>query len=111
MTEEAMDVDNEGPSSSKRTLPRSMSVPFQPSKDLTVGYVYSAEMTSHFDPRGHQEAPERITRIWQAIVSEKYNTKMQWLPIRPVTKAEALLVHSQSTWDLIETFQCKFIIK
>ncbi|KAE9411416.1 histone deacetylase clr3 [Gymnopus androsaceus JB14] len=102
---EPMDVDNEGPSTSKRTLTRSISVPFQPPKDLTVGYIYSTEMTSHFDPRGHQEAPERITRIWQAIVNEKYNTKMQWLPIRPVTKAEALLVHSQNTWDLIEAFQ------
>jgi histone deacetylase 6 len=65
-------------------------------------------MTSHFNPAGHQEAPERITRIWQAIVNAKLNLKMQWLPIRPVTKAEALLVHSQTTWDLIETFQCEF---
>ncbi|KAJ3934732.1 MAG: histone deacetylase complex protein [Lentinula lateritia] len=97
---EAMDVDVD-----RRAPQRSVSVPFQPPRDLTVGYVYSSEMTSHFNPRGHQEAPERITRIWQAIVDEKYNTKMQWLPIRPVTKAEALLVHSQTTWDLIEAYQ------
>ncbi|KAJ3883543.1 histone deacetylase complex protein [Lentinula edodes] len=97
---EAMDVDVD-----ERAPQRSASVPFQPPRDLTVGYVYSSEMTSHFNPRGHQEAPERITRIWQAIVDGKYNTKMQWLPIRPVTKAEALLVHSQTTWDLIEAYQ------
>ncbi|KAJ4483351.1 histone deacetylase complex protein [Lentinula aciculospora] len=104
--QEAMDVDTDGASSSKHMLPqRSTSVPFQPPRDLTVGYVYSSEMTSHFNPRGHQEAPERITRIWQAIVDGKYNTKMQWLPIRPVTKAEALLVHSQTTWDSIEAYQ------
>ncbi|KAF9070565.1 histone deacetylase complex protein [Rhodocollybia butyracea] len=101
-----MDVDTPGPGpSSSKHLPRSTSVPFQPPGDLTVGYVYSSEMTSHFNPAGHQEAPERITRIWQAIVNAKLNLKMQWLPIRPVTKAEALLVHSQTTWDLIETFQ------
>ncbi|KAJ3856228.1 histone deacetylase complex protein [Lentinula lateritia] len=95
-----MDVDADD-----RAPQRSVSVPFQPPRDLTVGYVYSSEMTSHFNPRGHQEAPERITRIWQAIVDGKYNTQMQWLPIRPVTKAEALLVHSQTTWDLIEAYQ------
>ncbi|KIK67369.1 hypothetical protein GYMLUDRAFT_1020131 [Collybiopsis luxurians FD-317 M1] len=100
-----MDIDLDARLSSTHRLQRSTSVPFQPPKDLTVGYVYSAEMTSHFHPQGHQETPERITTIWQAIVREKYNTKMQWLPIRPVTKAEALLVHSQSTWDLIEAFQ------
>ncbi|KAF5393270.1 hypothetical protein D9757_000628 [Collybiopsis confluens] len=103
-----MDVDTNAQHPYAHALkahPRSNSVPFQPPKDLTVGYVYSAEMTSHFHPQGHQETPERITRIWSAIVLEKYHTKMQWLPIRPVTKAEALLVHSQITWDLIEAYQ------
>ncbi|KAJ3748805.1 histone deacetylase complex protein [Lentinula detonsa] len=103
--QEAMDVDTDGASFSKRPPQRSTSVPFQPPRNLAVGYVYSSEMTAHFNPRGHQEAPERITRIWQAIVDEKYNMKMQWLPIRPVTKAEALLVHSQSLWDLVEAYQ------
>ncbi|KAJ3751692.1 histone deacetylase complex protein [Lentinula raphanica] len=100
-----MVVDTDDASVSKHPTQRSVSVPFQPPRDLAVGYVYSSEMTSHFNPRGHQEAPERITRIWQAIVDEKLNTRMQWLPIRPVTKAEALLVHSQNLWDLIEAYQ------
>ncbi|KAF5372924.1 hypothetical protein D9758_001743 [Tetrapyrgos nigripes] len=86
---------------------RASSVPpsLHPSSDLPVGYVYSTLMAEHFNPAGHYEDPNRIKEIWQAIVDAKYNLKMQSLPIRPVTKAEAMLVHSEDHWDKVLRIQ------
>lgn len=115
-----MDVEMEDPqpafASTSRSLlpllappiaPRASSVPLRHS-DFTAGFVYSAEMTSHFSPHGHPEAPERISRIWLAIVEAHFNKKMKWIPIRPVHKQEALLVHSEDHWDKVNAIQRKF---
>ncbi|KAF9268927.1 histone deacetylase complex protein [Marasmius fiardii PR-910] len=79
---------------------RSYSVPLRES-DLTVGYVYSAEMTNHYDPQGHQEDPKRITSIWQAILKAEYHQRMKCIPIRPVKRHEILLAHSEDHWDKV----------
>lgn len=121
-TSDAMDVDMDAPpklSNPNTSIqarppvsvrappgPRATSVPINP-PDYTVGFVYSTEMTSHFSPHGHPEDPNRITRIWQAIVGKRYTQKMKWLPIRPVRKEEALLVHSEDHWDKVQAIQCK----
>ncbi|TFK44766.1 histone deacetylase complex protein [Crucibulum laeve] len=113
---DAMDVDLDatnnnkaGPASPPRRPSRSKSVPLtgDHSKDYNVGYIYSAEMTSHFNPApaGHPEQPARIESIWKAIVNKHYTKKMQWLPIRPVRKEEVLLVHSESHWDTVQAIQ------
>lgn len=84
--------------------PRAASVPLHPSA-LTVGYVYAAEMTAHFDPAGHPESPERIVSIYHALVMAHCTPKMKWLPIRPVRREEALLVHSEDHWDKVLAIQ------
>lgn len=91
------------------TVPRAASVPLQGSQPsgFTVGYVYSSEMTSHFSPQGHPEQPERISRIYQTLVGSRCTKKMEWLPIRPVRKEEALLVHSEDHWDKVQAIQCE----
>ncbi|KAK7053323.1 Histone deacetylase hda1 [Paramarasmius palmivorus] len=69
--------------------------------NLRVGYVYSVEMTIHFKASGHYEDPRRITRIWELLNKGEYHTKMKRLPIRPVTREEILLVHSEDHWDKV----------
>lgn len=86
--------------------PRASSVPLHQS-DFTVGYVYSTEMTSHFSPTGHPEKPERISRIYHALTVGRHTKKMKWLPIRPVRKEEAMLVHSEDHWDKVQAIQGK----
>ncbi|KAK0195519.1 histone deacetylase complex protein [Armillaria mellea] len=84
--------------------PRASSVPLVPS-EFTVGVVYSTEMTSHFSLQDHPEQPARISHIWHTLIVNKCNTKMKWLPIRPVHKQEALLVHSEDHWDKVHAIQ------
>jgi histone deacetylase 6 len=64
-------------------------------------------MATHcsLSPEGHPEAPERISRIWNAIVAMGYNMKARKIPIRPVRKEEVLLVHSEDLWDKVEALQ------
>jgi histone deacetylase 6 len=91
----------------KPEVPRASSVPARASSH-TAGFVYSAEMTAHFvrsDSEDHVERPERIARIWNMFVANKYNTRMKWLPIRPVQKFEALLVHTEDHWNKIQAFK------
>ncbi|KAJ8076513.1 Histone deacetylase hda1 [Marasmius tenuissimus] len=110
-----MDVDQPAASSSSLPAPASSSsyvppVPQPPTRALseplhwsamTVGYVYSAEMTNHFHPKGHQEQPKRITSIWESITRGEYHKKMKNIPIRPVKRYESLLVHSEDHWDKV----------
>ncbi|KAJ7462383.1 histone deacetylase complex protein [Mycena galericulata] len=86
--------------------PRASSVPLH-APDATVGFVFSTEMVNHcsLSPQGHPEAPERIVRIWNAIVAKHYNLKAKLIPIRAVLKQEALLVHSEDLWDKVESIQ------
>lgn len=108
----AMDVDDE-PSASTTVArvverPRASSVPLRHS-GFTVGYVYSTEMTSHFSPSGHPEKPERISYIYHALTIGRHTKKMKWLPIRPVRKEEALLVHSEDHWDKVQAIQGRLV--
>lgn len=76
--------------------------------EMTCGFVYSAEMTQHFmrsDPTGHVEQPARITRIFELMVRNRYNIRMKQLPIRPVQKLEALLVHTEDHWNKVLAFK------
>lgn len=99
-TDPSMDVDTE----KLPHRPRASSLPLRPS-GLTVGYVYTAEMTGHFNPAGHPECPERTVTIYQTLVQEHYTQKMKWIPIRPVRRGEALLVHSEDHWDKVLAIQ------
>jgi histone deacetylase 6 len=76
--------------------------------DCNVGYVYSAEMMVHICLKGHPEEPERISRIFQAIKEVQYLARMRQLPIRMVSREEALLVHSEDHWDKVLGIQCKY---
>ncbi|KAF8630632.1 hypothetical protein AX15_002783 [Amanita polypyramis BW_CC] len=84
--------------------PRATSVPLH-LPALSVGYVYAAEMTAHFSPAGHPECPDRIVSIYHTLVVAHYTPKMKWLPIRPVLRDEALLVHSEDHWDKVLAIQ------
>jgi histone deacetylase 6 len=74
---------------------------------FTVGYVYAAEMMEHLSMHGHPEKPERIARILSAIVAEHLHTRMKRIPIRPVKREEALLVHSEDHWDKVIAIKCE----
>ncbi|KAG6842184.1 hypothetical protein C0991_001677 [Blastosporella zonata] len=102
MTEDA----TAGPSTLQHepTPPRSASVPLA-SSPFTVGYVYSAEMMSHFCPTGHPETPERISHIYNALTLNHHIKKMKNIHIRPVKKEEALLVHSEDHWDKVQAIK------
>ncbi|KAF7288691.1 hypothetical protein HMN09_01375100 [Mycena chlorophos] len=87
--------------------PRPASVPLiHPNTDL--GFVYSAEMMSHnprYTQNDHPEVPGRISSIWDELVRLRMTGKAKRIPIRPVVREEAVLVHSQDLWDKIEAFQ------
>ncbi|KAF9450410.1 histone deacetylase complex protein [Macrolepiota fuliginosa MF-IS2] len=108
---DAMEVDEEKKaSSSKPTVvrARALSVPYNTAPpNYTVGYVYSSEMTTHLklgnDP--HPEQPQRIVQIWKTLISHQYNQRMLWLPIRQVSREEALLVHTEDHWDKVQAIQ------
>lgn len=85
---------------------RASSVPFI-TREYTVGYVYSSEMMVHACLKGHPEQPERISSIFQAIKDAKYHLRMKQLPIRPVKRSEALLVHSEDHWEKVLDIACK----
>lgn len=87
--------------------PRAQSEPLQPPKQYTVGYVYSMDMLIHASLHGHPEQPDRISRIYQAIRAANLISKMKHIPIRPVYRNEALLVHTQEHWDKVFAIQCK----
>ncbi|KAN0091071.1 hypothetical protein V8E55_004637 [Tylopilus felleus] len=85
--------------------PRAQSEPLQPPKQYTVGYVYSMDMLIHASLHGHPEQPDRISRIYQAIRAANLISKMKHIPIRPVYRNEALLVHTQEHWDKVFAIQ------
>ncbi|KAF5354646.1 hypothetical protein D9756_005351 [Leucocoprinus leucothites] len=108
---DAMDVDDDSKVVSpkpKSSRARAASVPYNPAiPNYTVGYVYSSEMTTHLklgnDP--HPEQPSRIVWIWKTLVEKEYTKKMLWLPIRTVSREEALLVHTEDHWDKVQAIQ------
>ena len=76
--------------------------------NTTVGYVYSTLMMTHTNTRGHhEEQPDRISRIFNLLKDSDCLTKMRRLPIRPVAREEALLVHSEALWEKIMAIQCR----
>lgn len=111
-----MDVDGPqpGPSghsgaSSRQSVARASSLPpvLSPS-NTTVGYVYSTLMMTHTNTRGHhEEQPDRISRIFNILKDADCLAKMRRLPIRPVAREEALLVHSEALWEKIMAIQCR----
>lgn len=72
-----------------------------------VGFVYDGQMMFHSCIRGHAEAPERISRIFDALKQAQCLSKMSQIPIRMVEREEALLVHSESLWDKVIAISCK----
>ncbi|EFI28108.1 histone deacetylase clr3 [Coprinopsis cinerea okayama7 len=122
---DSMDVDNplnvRGPSTSTNAdsniagpsnltrylpngLPRASSLPVS-FGNLSVGYVYSADMMQHFNEEGHPEQPARIKRIWDLLVAKGLTEKMRRIDIRKVKKEEAMLVHSEDHWDKVIQLQ------
>lgn len=87
--------------------PRAQSVPLHVPKQFTVGYVYSMDMLLHASLHGHPEQPNRISRIFDAIQGAHLISKMKQIPIRPVYRNEALLVHTEEHWDKVLAIQCK----
>ncbi len=74
----------------------------------TVGFVYDNQMMLHSCIRGHAEAPERISRIFDALKQAQCLSRMSQIPIRMVEREEVLLVHSESLWDKVVAVSCKF---
>ncbi|EPS99814.1 hypothetical protein FOMPIDRAFT_1146984 [Fomitopsis schrenkii] len=63
-------------------------------------------MMTHTNTRGHhEEQPDRISRIFNLLKDSDCLTKMRRLPIRPVAREEALLVHSEALWEKIMAIQ------
>lgn len=87
--------------------PRAQSEPFQVPHQFAVGYVYSMDMLVHASVHGHPEQPDRISRIYHAIRGANLIPKMKQIPIRPVYRNEALLVHTEEHWDKVLAIQCE----
>lgn len=108
-----MDVDDEEtpvrvqPPPSLAFRPRAQSEPLHAPEQFTVGYVYSMDMLLHASTHGHPEQPRRISRIFEAIQGAHLISKMKEIPIRPVYRNEALLVHTEEHWDKVLAIQCK----
>lgn len=86
---------------------RAQSEPLHVPKQFTVGYVYSVDMLIHASLHGHPEQPNRISRIFEAMQGANLISKMKQIPIRPVYRNEALLVHTQEHWDKVLAIKCK----
>ncbi|KAL4246025.1 hypothetical protein ABKN59_008832 [Abortiporus biennis] len=109
MNIDSNDNQPEASSSAKDIQPASSTSEVQPatssamdvfSKTL-VGYVYDNRMMMHSCVKGHSEAPERISRIFDSIKQAGCLNYMVSIPIREVQKEEALLVHNESLWDKV----------
>lgn len=72
-----------------------------------VGYVYSSEMLKHFSMRDseHVERPARIEKIWDLLREKQCLDKMYNIPIKPLQKQEALLVHTENHWQKVLAFE------
>ncbi|TFY65179.1 hypothetical protein EVJ58_g2132 [Rhodofomes roseus] len=105
-----MDVDDPQPSTastSQAPVARASSLPpVLNISNIEVGYVYSTLMMTHTNTRGHhEEQPDRISRIFNLLKDSNCLAKMRRLPIRPVVREEALLVHSEALWEKILAIQ------
>ncbi|CAL1706955.1 unnamed protein product [Somion occarium] len=66
-----------------------------------VGYVYDPRMMLHSCSTGHQEDPDRISRIFDTLKAGGCIAQMVPIPIREIRREEVLLVHSESLWDKV----------
>ncbi|KAK7692723.1 hypothetical protein QCA50_004356 [Cerrena zonata] len=66
-----------------------------------VGYVYDPRMMLHSCASGHQEDPERISRIFDMLKTSGCIAQMVPIAIREVRRQEVLLVHSEALWDKV----------
>ena len=101
----AMDVDPPV-SPSRQTMPPPPLRANISQVEATVGFVYSTEMTEHFNAaETHHECPERIVRVFKKLSETACISRMKQLPIREVHKEEALLVHTEDHWYKVRAFQ------
>ncbi|KAF7296147.1 Histone deacetylase clr3 [Mycena kentingensis (nom. inval.)] len=103
---------NTPPQRQRSPIPRASSVPLRLEPHTDMAFVYSSEMMFHApvrdDPEhNHPEQPERISSIWHELAKTRLAARGARLPIRPVEKAEVLLVHSEDLWDRVEEFQTR----
>lgn len=72
----------------------------------TTGVVYSTKVNDHFNLfEDHYECPDRILRTWTLITQDGVDKRLKMLPIRPVHKKEAMLVHSEEQWNTIQEME------
>ncbi|KAF9017536.1 hypothetical protein BDZ89DRAFT_1074786, partial [Hymenopellis radicata] len=72
----------------------------------TTGVVYSTKVNDHFNLfEDHYECPDRILRTWTLITQDGVDKRMKMLPIRPVHKNEAMLVHTEEQWNTIQDME------
>lgn len=109
---DAMDVDPAPMSAvgQSTTSPQVLSPTPVGGPSSRVGYVYSPEMLVHFqrdtsEEDEHVERPERIRRIMSVLENRGLLLRMKELPVRPILKHEALLVHSEDHWNNIMAFE------
>lgn len=91
--------------------PRSLSLPPQTllvkKPPPRTGYVYDGMMMNHqHTAEDHPEKPERILTIFQLMQSEGLVKRMVRLPVVPVRRNRAMLVHSEDHWDKVEQIAC-----
>lgn len=80
--------------------PRASSEPYL-SPRFRIGYIFDAQMMVHMSMDGHPEKPQRILSIFQKLQSNGCIERMKFIPIRKVTREEAMLVHSEDHWDKV----------
>jgi len=64
--------------------------------------VYDQEMEEHCDDEPHPECPERISRIWAALMEARVVGRIGVVKLecgRKLTKEEAMLVHDEEHWE------------
>lgn len=68
-----------------------------------TGVVYDAVMVEHRNETdiNHPECPDRIVRIWDALISRGYVNRCVRIHSRNATQEEITLVHSKDHWDCI----------
>ncbi|EJD05919.1 histone deacetylase clr3 [Fomitiporia mediterranea MF3/22] len=92
-----------------QTLVRPSSVPLEreAAQMPRFGYVYDVRMMNHApvtssNHEDHPEQPARIAGIYMRLRNFGCLLRMKHIPIRPVRKMEAMLVHSEDHWEKVQ---------
>lgn len=123
INDQIMDIDDadalpEQPVAGPSQLPtvelfeRSLSMPADLNSigKTRFGYVYDVRMLLHSPLEYHPEAPARIIGIHDKLREAGCLNRMKMIPIRKVTKLEALLVHSEDHWDKVQMIARQFTV-